>query len=148
MTAPAQPHREPFRDTLIRNMVIALAVATGLAFWSPRTAYPIHWPVAVVLMLWPTFGGHYLEVWYLNWLTPKLPASANVRRLARLVTWFCGGCVLGVAMMLTVRALSDARPAHWPAWWLPGVIFVGLELVVHSALLLRGQRNFFSEQAA
>ena len=140
MTAAGQPHREPLRTTMIRNALIAIGAGTVLA----ASARSIRWPFAVVLMLWPSFGGHWIEVWYLNWLRPRLPAAPSVQRLARIGTWFVGGCGLGLGMSLTARALGGNGPATRPAWWLAGVVFVGLELIVHVALQLRGKQSFFN----
>jgi hypothetical protein len=139
-----QPHREPLRTTLVRTILIAVVAGTVLAAWSARSTRPIAWPVAVVLMLWLSFGGHWVELWYLNWLRPRLPAAPTVQRVARLGTWFLGGCGLGVGMMLTAHALGGMRLAEWPAWWIVGVVFIGLELVVHAVLQVRGRPSFFN----
>jgi hypothetical protein len=47
-------------------------------------------------------------------------------------------------MDLTAMALTGFRPAQWPAWWLGGLAFIGLELVVHLVLQLRGQPSFYN----
>ena len=139
-----QPYREPLRTTLVRTILIAIVAGTVVATWSARSARPIRWPLAVVLMLWPSFGGHWLELWYLNWLRTRLPAERTVQGVARLATWFLGGCGLGVAMVFTIRALGGIRPIRWPAWWLAGVVFIGVELVAHLALQARGRPSFFN----
>ena len=139
-----QPHREPLRTTLVRTVLIAIVAGTVLTAWSVLAARPIRWSVAVVLMLWLTFGGHWLELWYLNWLRPRLPATRTVQCVARVGTWFFGGCALGVGMVLTARTLDGTNLIDWPAWWLAGVVFIGLELVVHSVLQVRGQPSFFN----
>jgi hypothetical protein len=144
MTEPWQPYREPLRTTLVRTILIAIVAGTVLAAWSARSARAIQWSVAVVLMLWPSFGGHLLELWYLNWLRPRLPAARTVQRVARLGTWFLGGCGLGVGMALTGRVLGGIRLTRWPAWWVAGVVFIGVELVTHSALQARGRPSFFN----
>lgn len=144
MTAAWQPYREPLRTTLGRTILIAIVAGTVLAAWSARSARPIRWSVAVVLMLWPSFGGHWLELWYLNWLRPRLPAAPTVQRVARLGTWFLGGCGLGVGMVLTARALGGIHLTHWPAWWVAGVVFIGVELVAHTVLQARGRPSFFN----
>lgn len=144
MTAAWQPYREPLRKTLVRTILIAIVAGTALVAWAGRSARPIRWPVAVVLMLWISLGGHWLELWYLNWLRPRLRAAPTTQRVARLGTWFLGGCGLGVGMVLTVRVLGGIRFARWPALWLAGVVFIGVELVAHAALYARGRPNFFT----
>ena len=143
MIAASQPNREPLRTTLVRTILIAIVAGTLLTAWSARSARPIRWSVGVVLMLWLSFGGHWLELWYLNWLRPRLSAALAVQRVARLGTWFLGGCALGVGMVLTARTLGGIRLTQWPAWWLAGIVFIGLELVVHTVLQLRGRPSFF-----
>ena len=136
-----QPSREPLRTTLVRTILIAIVAGT---VWSVSSARPIRWPVAVLLMLWPSFGGHWLELWYLNWLRPRLPPARTVQGVARLATWFLGGIVLGVGMLLTARAVSGIRLTLWPVWWLSGVVFIGVELVAHTVLQVRGRPSFFN----
>lgn len=137
-------YTEPLLATVIRNVLLATIVSIVVALTSARSTQPIRWPIAFLLMLWPTFGGHLLEVWYLGWLCPRLPAVPSVRRAARLVTWFIGGCLLGVAVALTARAVVGTPFTRWPSWWLAGIAFIGIELVAHAGLLARGQRNFYS----
>jgi hypothetical protein len=49
------------------------------------------------------------------------------------------------AMRLTAAALSaiPPPPARWPDWWLGGVAFIALELIVHAILYLRHKPNFY-----
>lgn len=140
MTTPWQPHREPLRTTLLRTTIIALVAGGVFAFQSRGR---ISWPVAALLFLWFSFGGHWVELWYLNWLRPRISTARYVQIVARVGTWFVGGTVLALGMALTARALG-LGPARWPAWWLGGIAFIGLELVVHLALQLRGRPSFYN----
>ncbi len=144
MSGTWQPYREPLRTTLVRTLLIAIVAGTVLAAWSARSARSIPWPAAVVLMLWPSFGGHWLELWYLNWLRPRLPAARTAQCVARLGTWFLGGCGLGLGMVLTARGLYGFRLSQLPAWWLAGVVFIGVELVAHTVLQVRARPSFFN----
>jgi hypothetical protein len=78
-----------------------------------------------------------VELWFLNWLRPRLPIASSVRIAARLVLWFVAGIALAIGMALTARA-------HWPAWWLGGIAFADLELLVHLALQLRSRPSFYN----
>ena len=54
------------------------------------------------------------------------------------------------AMHLTNQAFGPARPARWTwlqAWWLGGLGFIALELVVHVILYLRRIPNFYDARA-
>src|SRR5260221_11628627 len=128
MTSQWQPYREPLRITLVRTGVIALVVGALLARWWGGLA---RWPMATLLALWPAFGGHWVELWFLNWLRPRLSAARAVQVGARVGVWFVGGTGLGLGMALTAMVLAGFRPSLWPAWWLGGLAFVGSGMVGH-----------------
>ena len=135
-----QPFREPLRITILRTGAVAIAVGAVLAqLWGGWA----RWPVATLLALWPAFGGHWVDLWFLNWLRPRLSAGRGVQVAARFVVWFLGGTGLAIGMGLTAMALVGFRPAHWPAWWFGGLAFIGIELLGHLVLQLRGRPSFY-----
>ena len=142
MTSQWQPHREPVHSTLARTTAIAVVLGAVLVrWWGGGLA---RWPLATLLVLWFSFGGHWVELWFLNWLRPRLSISRGAKVGARLAVWFVGGCGLALGVDLTAMALAGFRPAQWPAWWLGGLAFIGLELMVHLVLQLRGQPSFYN----
>lgn len=141
MTSHWQPNREPLRTTLMRTGAIALVVGAVLARWWGGLA---RWPMATLLVLWPSLGGHWVEIWFLNWLRPRLSTTRAVQIGARVGMWFVGGTVLAIGMRLTAMALAGFRPAHSPAWWLGGIAFIGIELIAHLVLQLRGRPSFYN----
>jgi energy-coupling factor transporter transmembrane protein EcfT len=88
MTSQWQSFREPLQATLLRNGIIAIAIGFVLARLGAGLA---RWPIASLLELWPSLGGHWLEVWFLNWLRPGFRPPASCR--LRLVLW-CGSSVV------------------------------------------------------
>jgi hypothetical protein len=142
MSARWEPYREPLSRTLLRT--IAIAVAIGIALSVGRGGGGIALlPMNVLLALWPAFGGHWIELGFLNWLRPRLPAARAVQIAARLATWFAGGIVLGLAMKLTARALDRPDALRGLAWPLAGLGFVGIELMTHAVLRWRGRPNSY-----
>lgn len=131
-----QPYREPFRATLLRTVSIALVVGVvvgRMRFWLPWTVWA----------LWPSFGGHWVEIFFLNWLRPRLPPARSAQIGARLVVWIVGGTALIAAARMTGLALGI--PAlRLPPWWLGGPIFIGVELFVHALFQLRGKPSFYN----
>jgi hypothetical protein len=84
-----QPYREPLRVTVLRTITIALVAGVLVArFWGNGH---LRWPVATLVMLWPSFGGHWVELWFLNWLRPRLSSARVVQVAARVGVWFVGG---------------------------------------------------------
>ena len=139
-----EPFHEPMRRTLTRTVAIAVLAGGVLAVWRDGLA---RWPAASAVMLWPSFGGHWLELWFLNSLRPRLADRRAVQVAARLAVWFVGGVALGAGMWLTAAALPGLRPPRMTVSRLAelaGLAFVGLELVVQLGLQLRGRPSFFN----
>ena len=127
--------------TVLRTGSIALIVGAALAI--SRGSWRL-WPIATLLVLWPSFGGHWVEIAFLNWLRPRIPHARIAQIVARLMTWFVGGIVLAVGVGLTAMTLHRFRLAHWPAWWIGGLAFIGIELIAHVFLQLRGRPSFYN----
>ena len=139
-----QPFREPLTRTLFRTVGIAVVAGGVVSLWRGRLA---GWPAASAVMLWPSFGGHWVELWFLNWLRPRLADQRAAQVAARVATWFVGGVALGAGMWLTAAVLPGLRPRHLAVWQLAGlagVAFIGVELVAQAGLQLRGRPSFFN----
>jgi hypothetical protein len=103
--------------------------------------------VVVGAVLTRSFGGHWVDLCFLNWLRPRLSFARVVQVASRPAVWFFGGIVLALGMALTAMALAGFRPARWPAWWLGGLAFIGVEMVARLALQLRGRPSFYNGRA-
>ncbi len=140
MATPWQPFSEPLGETLKRNLAIAVVVGTVFAAsgggWN-------RWPMATLAALWPSLGGHCVEIFFLNWLRPKIPDGRGPQVLARLAVWFVAGLGFAVCMTVTAEALSGFRLRQPPAWWLGGVAFIGVELVAHLGPALSRRPSFY-----
>ena len=128
---------EPARQTILRNGMIAICMG---AIVSLATRRPYAFPQWVVVALWPSFGGHFVELFFLNQLRPRLPDS--LLGAAHLALWFVAGIAFGFCMQWTATMLGT--PGHFrPVWWQAGLAFIGIELIAHAALRSRGRPNFF-----
>lgn len=136
-----QPYREPLRVTLTRTFAIALFAGAIAAPWFGGLR---RWPVVSLLMLWPSFGGHWIDLLFLNVLRPRLPRARLVQTTARFAVWFLGGVVLALGLRLTAATLLGRVPLLWLTWVVAGVGFVAIELVAHVALQLRGRPSFYN----
>jgi len=96
----------------------------------------------MLLALWPSLGGHFVEIAFLDGVRPRLPSATRVQASARLIWWLAGGTLLGGAMIATAHALPIAAP-RWRWWWVGPPLFVGVELPAHAALALRGRPSFY-----
>ena len=131
---------EPVSRTLIRNVAIAVAVAAIVALVRRDSKL---FPSIAVLALWPSLGGHIVEIAFLNFVRSRIPEARLWQVAVRLAVWFVGGCALYLGMFATARALSlVALPIGFLPWG--GLGFIGVELVAHASMAVRGLPNFYS----
>lgn len=141
MTSPWQPFRERISATLWRTFGIALVLGGVLAWQFGQLRA---WPILSALVLWFSFGGHWVDLWFLNWLRPRLSRSRVSQVAARLVVWFVGGVGLGFGVVLTMRMSPMTRAVRLPPRWVAGIVFVAAEVIAHGVLSLRRRPSFFS----
>jgi hypothetical protein len=137
---PEPSDHEPLRATLVRTGLIALVVGVVAARIQRQ---PASWPQWTAFALWFSFGGHWVELFFLDWLRPRLAAVRSARVIGRLVTWLIGGTLLMVGARITAQSLG-MQPMRLPPWWHGGPILVGIELVVHALPPLRWRPNFYN----
>jgi hypothetical protein len=130
---------EPISRTIARNLTIA--IVAGVVLSLVRRA-PFVALAGALLALWPSLGGHFVEIAFLNGVRSRLPRARLVQASARLFWWLAGGALLGGALIATAELLPIVAPP-WRRWWMGAPIFVCLELAVHAALALRGRPNFY-----
>src|SRR5262249_7159810 len=97
---------------------------------------------ATIWAFWFAFGGHWIELCFLDGLRPRMPAVRAVQAAVRLVVWFVGGIVLWAGLGVTT-ALMAGHPMRWPGVWPAGVRVVAVERGVHLVLQSRGAPNFY-----
>src|SRR5262245_58939558 len=131
---------ESFPRMVVRNVAIATAVSAAVTL--PRHDYKSFLPVAA-LALWPSFGGHYVEMAFDNAVRSRISQGRLIQAAARLLVWFVGGVLLYMCMVVTSRFLP-IRALPPGLWWCGGFVFVGIELVVHTILAMRGRPNFYN----
>jgi hypothetical protein len=137
--APEPTPTEPLRTTLLRTGTIALVVGAVISL----RAGLARWPLATLVALWPSFGGHWVELGFLRFVRPRLPAARLAQVVARLVVWFVAGVLFALAMALTATALGVPRSLPVAAWPVAGLAFIGIELVAHLGLRLLGRPSVY-----
>jgi hypothetical protein len=130
---------EPIARTLKRNFAIAMFVGVVIAAVRRAPFLALPW---TLLALWPSLGGHFVEIAFLNGMRPRLPRARLVQASTRIVWWLAGGALLGGALIATAHALPITAPA-WRRWWMGAPFFVGIELVAHATLARRGLPSFY-----
>ncbi len=137
--ATGEPFTEPWRATVLRTGGIALAFGMAAGLYEKNVAAV---PVVTLVALWFSLGGHFVEVLMRNRLRHHVGGSGPVQAVTRLIYWFAAGSVLYAGAVATRAILTGRGLAPWP-WWVGGIFFVGLELVVHLVLRARGLPSFY-----
>lgn len=142
MPAPGtwQPFHEPLRVTLVRTGLVGLAIGCIAAIVQGRLAAGPEW---TVFALWFSFGGHWVELFFLNWLRPRLSPARATQVLGRVFTWIVAGTLLMIGARITVLSFFT-QPIRLPPWWLGGPVLLCVELLVHALPQFRGKPNFYN----
>ena len=135
-----EPFREPFARTLLRNITIAVVVGFMLAL---RRGNLVLAPSFALLVIWFSLGGHYVELFFLNGIRPRIARNRLGQIFVRIAVWFLGGALLYVPMSITYHFLSGEQ-AHFEYWWAGGLLLVGIEFLAHLFVLIRGKPNFYN----
>jgi hypothetical protein len=135
----SRPFAEPWRTTALRTGLLALAIGVGVGLYERQLAVA---PWVSLFALWFTLGGHFLEVLFRNRLRRHISGPPAVQGLVRVAYWFAGGSVLFEGAQAT-RALLAGRDSGPLPWWLAGIAFAGVELLIHLGLRARGQPSVY-----
>jgi hypothetical protein len=139
MQQTAEPFAEPWRTTALRTGLLALAAGIGVGLIKGHLALV---PWVTLFALWFTLGGHFLELLFRNRLRHYISDQPAALALARAAYWFVGGVVLFEAAQAT-QTLLARRMAVPLSWWMAGVGFVGVELLIHLGLRARGEPSVY-----
>jgi hypothetical protein len=140
MTTPIQPFSEPWHKTAARAGLLALAIGLGVGAVRHRPGLIL--PVTL-FALWFTLGGHFLEVFFLNHLRRYLGPATRIQLPVRLLYWFVGGSLIYGAALVTMWVLPQLHLPDAP-WWLVGLAFLAMELLMHGLMAMRSKGSAYS----
>jgi hypothetical protein len=126
---------------MARTFAIAIVLGAILA-WRMHGGLA-RWAAATLLCLWPALGGHFVELFFLNWLRPRLTGPRPLHTAVRIGVWFVGGTLLALGMWLTDQLFGPPHLRGSRLLAFGGVAFIIVELIAHLALHLRHRPNFY-----
>ena len=133
------PFREKLSSTVLRTFLIALIPAMVRFV---RTNDPRVIPAVFLGALWISFGGHWVEMLWLDQLRHRIPSHRWVQVIGRLAYWFLAGALLSFPVSLTAEFIYPGVQMRVPPV-VGGVSFIVIELIVHALLLARTGRPSF-----
>lgn len=133
------PFRERLAQTVGRTFTIALIPSIVIGLRTQNVAVTV---TGFLAGLWFSFGGHWVEMLWLEQLRTRINPSRPIQILCRIGFWFAAGCALTFFMGLTIRAIDGHSPI--PNLAVGGLVFIAIELVVHAVLLhFRGRPSVY-----
>ena len=151
-----QPYRESLLTTVARTGAIAIVVTTVICLVQfhhlPSTSGQLYFCFGLLVFVsWITFGGHWVEIAYLNGIRPRIahwPDSSLT--VLRLCVWIVGGALLFAAGLISrTLLLTGALPPKSQAFGallVGGPAFIVVEMVAHIFLMGRGRPSFWNRR--
>lgn len=151
-----KPYRESLLATIIRTGAIALVGGSVACFIQlrhlPTTSAQWHsWLALVVFVAWISFGGHWVELAYLNGIRPRISRWSDLSLiLVRLCVWTAGGVILFlgavISQSLLMTAAAPPKSQIVAALLLGGPAFAAVEFVAHAFLWRAGKPSFWNRR--
>ncbi|MDB5134129.1 MAG: hypothetical protein JWP37_732 [Mucilaginibacter sp.] len=142
-----EKNTEPFIQTIIRTILTTTIIAVIL-YWvhlfpsggkSKLTQFEMIWSVVFCVV----FGGHWLELVFINYLKFALPKNILLLYLIRVAYWFLCAIPLFFVMNLICNSFSH-KTGHLGHWWAFGFFYIGIELLMHAIMQMRFKKSFYN----
>jgi hypothetical protein len=138
---------ERFPQTIIRTVMLAAVIAIVITLLhlfpagqrSKFAQFGMIWLMAFGIV----FGGHWLELLFINYLKFALPKNMPVLYMSRIVYWFF--CAIPLLFIVNLIGGLFTYTAGLPGqWWALGLGYIGIELFMHALMQVRYQKSFYN----
>jgi hypothetical protein len=141
-----EKYTESFIKTCVRTILTTTIIAVILyllhifpsGYKSKVTLFEIAWSVVFCIV----FGGHWLELIYINFIKFSLPKNILLLYLVRIVYWFL--CSIPLLFMANLVFDLFSYKAHLPNWWVFGFVYIGIQLFMHAIMQIRYKKSFYN----
>jgi hypothetical protein len=89
------------------------------------------------------FGGHWLELLFVNRIKFMLPKNLLFLYFVRICYWFLSAIIL-LALASVVYNLLSNRKGPLVEWWIFGLIYIGIQLVMNAIMHMRSKKSFYN----
>jgi hypothetical protein len=106
---------------------------------SKLTLFEMIWLIVFCIV----FGGHWLELVFINYIKFALPKNILVLYFVRIVYWFLCSIPLFLIADL-INNLFSHRTGHLGHWWAFGFFYIGIELLMHGLMHISFKKSFYN----
>lgn len=146
MRSPEKYH-EPFLQTVKRTIITTTIIAAIITFAgvfpaggkSKLVLFGISWAMVFCIV----FGGHWLELLFINYIKFVLPKNIIVLYLVRMAYWFLSSIPLFIVAG-QVANLFSGETVHIGRWWAFGLIYIGIELFMYAMMQIKTKKSFYN----
>jgi hypothetical protein len=137
----------PFVQTIIRTLVTTTIIAGMILFLhlfpsggkSKLLVFEMIWSAVFCIV----FGGHWLELVFINYLKFTLPKKIFLLCFIRMVYWFL--CAVPLFFMANlVCNLFGHNTIRLGNWYSFGLLYIAIELVMHAIMQIRFKKSFYN----
>ncbi|QEC75041.1 hypothetical protein [Mucilaginibacter ginsenosidivorax] len=142
-----EKNTESFIHTVIRTIITTTIIA-AILYWvhvfpsggkSKLVLFEMIWSVVFCIV----FGGHWLELLFINGVKFSLPKNIISLYLIRIVYWFVCAVPLFFAANL-ITGLFSPKTVQMGRWWMFGFFYIGIQLLMHAIMQVRFKKSFYN----
>jgi hypothetical protein len=138
-----EPFIQTVRRTIITTTIIAIILYLAGIFPASEinklTVFCIIWSIAFCIV----FGGHWLELLFINHIKFILPKNILSLYFIRIVFWFLCSVPLFILANLVSNLLSH-KTAHLGHWWTFGLLYICIQLLMYAIMHMRSKKSFYN----
>jgi len=138
---------ESFIQTVIRTIITATIIAVILnwlhVFPSGEKGKLVLFEMIWLVVFCIVFGGHWLELVFINRIKFTLPKNILSLYFIRIVYWFLCAVPLFFTANLIAHLFSH-KTVQMGRWWIFGFFYIGIQLLMHAIMQLRLKKSFYN----
>ena len=142
-----EKNTDTFIQTVKRSIITTTVIGIILFFLK---VFPSHGEsnLAVFGIIWCVifciyFGGHWLELFFVNKIKFVLPKDIFVLYSVRIFYWFLCSIPLFALATLVNNFLSQGT-RHLGEWWQFGLLYIGIQLAMYAIMQIRFKKSFYN----
>ena len=138
---------EPLWRTILRTSVTATILTVIFYFGdifqeqeaNKMRVFGIGWMSIMCL----TFGGHWIELFFINYIKFLLPKKLYVMYGARIIFWYASALLLFFASQCVHNSLTGKNESAGNLW-IFGFIYILIEMIMHGIIHVQIKKSFWN----